>query len=384
MTNAPETRPVDHDAVADLRAMLESRGMVAPASFDAIVARSAIADVDALLARLGVAGHLTAMQVEALRTAFRSEQSQKLFVMLQNAVQRGMLSPPHAEAAQASFQAVLTRQGPAQFLVSSQYLTAHQAAWLSDPGGVQFAGVPPQPYSNHSYAYAPVEGAPQSFPIHHSGFGAPVAAPPWPGTTTSHSAHRPLFPTEADTWFPLMIGPGGMLLVFVFLGLLMNTSLGSWSAWWILPFLVAPVATLLWQLSDRPRGERLKWVILTLAMLPVAAVALAVYGWVHPPAEPVVALSPDCTMTANGQGQCVFTNVRSHPGEGCGSVTATCTSTTGVRNSRDSETICSGLVGSGRTRRMSFSVAEFDRIRGGAVPYGADWRDHCRFTWSPQ
>jgi len=90
MTNAPETRSVDHDAVADLRAMLELRGMVEPASFDAIVARSAIADVDALLARLGVAGHLTAMQVEALRTAFRTEQSQRLFLMLQSAVQRGL------------------------------------------------------------------------------------------------------------------------------------------------------------------------------------------------------------------------------------------------------------------------------------------------------
>lgn len=119
MNNPPQYAEVDQYMVTELRAMLESRGMVPPVSFDAVVARSRGADADALLARLRVAGHITSAQVEALSNAFRAEQTRKLSAILENGLRSGMLEFPQADAAHAGLQRALVRHGPAEFLVEA-------------------------------------------------------------------------------------------------------------------------------------------------------------------------------------------------------------------------------------------------------------------------
>lgn len=123
--SAPTT--VDATEVArDMRALLVSRGVLSSSAFDALVAQHPGADASALLSRLCDAGHITALQIEFHREAFRERQLARLNVLLDAAVARSLLGASHAQEARAGFASIVFQKTPAQYLVTTQYLTDAQ------------------------------------------------------------------------------------------------------------------------------------------------------------------------------------------------------------------------------------------------------------------
>lgn len=83
-------------------------------------------------------------------------------------------------------------------------------------------------------------------------------------------------------------------------------------------------------------------------------------------------LEPSCTMNGMGEGECVFTNTEKGIGSACGVIAVSCSDEV-----RISGKFCSGDVENNQTRKISFSVAEMDKIR----PRRGDWRDSCKFVF---
>ncbi len=337
-TTAPPSTSRASEAVRDLRALIVSRGVLPVTAFDALAINHPDADVVGFLGHLCAAGQITSIQVESLREAFRERQLAQLATLLDAAVARALLGASHAQAAKAGFEQAIFQQSPAQYLVSAQYLTTTQVQAL---GGDR---------------------------------------------QTVSARMRDLWlrlRNDPELRQPVLTGPVAMaVLVVVFVAVVWNIGPGV-SDWWSL-VLLAPVGAVLrvvW-----PRSTllgRVKWAGGTLAAGAISLMLLTfTINAVRPP--PPLAMEPRCTMNFNGRGECVFTNLHARPASGCGQILVTCTPRNGTQDSRESESICSGLVSPGLTRRMDFTVAEFDRIRNRAVPWGGDWRDYCHFTWTPQ
>lgn len=135
----PPSAPTNAEATEvaqDLRALLVSRGVLSSSMFDALAVQQSGADAAALLGHLRDAGHITALQVEFHREAFRERQLVQLNALLDGAVARALLGATHAQAARSGFEAVVYQQTPAQYLIAAQYLTAAQIRALGD-GGLQ-------------------------------------------------------------------------------------------------------------------------------------------------------------------------------------------------------------------------------------------------------
>lgn len=337
---APEAPPVTGGAevARDLRALLVSRGVLSPAAFDALAAARPGADAAVVLGHLCAAGHVTAIQVESLREAFRERQLARLTALLDGAVARTLLGASHAHAARSGFEAVVFQQTPAQYLTVAQYLTAAQVQVL---GG----------------------GVPQA--------SAARARETWLRLRNDPELSR-----------PVLAGPVAMAAIVALLVFLVNSRTDVGDGWFLLLF--APLAVVLFLVWQRSTAlDRLKWVGATVAT-GAATLLLLTLGVRTFGTPPPIELEPHCTMAGNGSGECVFTNLYARRASGCGQITASCTPRNGTPESRESESICSGVVSPGMTRRMSFTVAEFDRVRNRAVPWSGDWRTYCRFVWTPQ
>lgn len=120
------------DVTRDLRALLISRGVLSAVLFDSLATQHPGSDAATMLEHLCAAQHITAVQVEVLREAFREHQIVQLGALLDGAIAHTLLGATHAQRAREGFEPVVFRQSPAQYLIVAQYLTASQVRTLGD------------------------------------------------------------------------------------------------------------------------------------------------------------------------------------------------------------------------------------------------------------
>lgn len=317
--------------VGELRTFLVGSNAVTPDVVDEMIARTSPRDADHALAELARAGHITDVQVESLRATFGEQQRRRLRALLDAGVARGLLLAAHVDRAITAFEPASFTTTPDDYLVEAGLLTRAQLA------------------------------------------SSAQAAPP------AASASGRFF-AGATSRAALAVGPGAMLVV-VPLALVLGRAVGPTQDWVTIPLLFAPIVAVVLLLWRRARPiRRVAWAGGTFAF-GLLTLAVAVKLGIGAPPPRVAVIEPHCTMDGRGEGTCVFTNTDLDVGVSCGQIVAQCTPRRGTSDSRTSEPICSGPVRPGQTRRVAFTVAEFDRVRDRAVPLYGDWRSFCSFEW---
>jgi len=183
---------------------------------------------------------------------------------------------------------------------------------------------------------------------------------------------------------PLLAGPGATLIAAPLGWVLYQALLSPYDLLLSTPVSWGPTVAVALLLRRRgtSMGRTAAWAAATFAFGAVIRISMGMSTSEAP--TYVAPLRPHCTMSGYGRGECVFTNVGSSVVASCGEIVAVCRPRRGQPETRTSEPICSDRVLPGQTRRVYFSVAEFDRISARAVPHGGDWRDYCSFNWEPR
>lgn len=322
---ASPARPLVLD---EFREFLEERAILSAENRDTVWNNAT--DVAGALNALANSGLIAAAQVDTVRESFRAHQVKRLGGTLQAAVVRGLLTSAQVESALASFESVLLTQTPGEYVVARGLLTSVQAAELRErsaaPAPIAFLG---RLYRDRKFGR------------------------------------------------PLLFGPVAMLLLVPLLMKLGMLRRGGDALALLLP---APLIAVLWAVWKGSSGlRRAVWGLATVAALFISAATGAALNIGEMPYVP--SLQPECTMSGDGRGRCVFSNTSSNPRSACGQIVASCTPRRGNPQTRTSATICSGPVEPNRTTTLFFTVAEFDLIVDRAVPVYSDWRNFCQFHW---
>lgn len=118
--------------LVELRSFLMQRGLLRREQIDLVLNANPGADAGVALGHVAAAGYITTVQSETLRAAFWQHQGQRAQAVLNAAVQRGLLTPAHVQAAMAQYESVALQQTIGEFLTAKQLLTPTQAAELGD------------------------------------------------------------------------------------------------------------------------------------------------------------------------------------------------------------------------------------------------------------
>jgi hypothetical protein len=118
--------------LAELRTFVVQRGLLRREQVDLVLNATPGVDAGVALGHLAAAGYITPAQADTMRSAFWQHQGQRARAVLNATVQRGLLTPAHAQAATSQYESVALQQTIGDFLVATQLLTAAQAAEFSD------------------------------------------------------------------------------------------------------------------------------------------------------------------------------------------------------------------------------------------------------------
>ncbi len=122
--------------LVELRSFVVQRGLLRREQVDLVLNANPGVDVGVALGHLAAAGYITPAQAETLRAAFWQQQGQRAQAVLNVAVQRGLLTPAHVQAAMSRYESVALQQSIGEFLVANQLLTSAQAVELADTRSV--------------------------------------------------------------------------------------------------------------------------------------------------------------------------------------------------------------------------------------------------------